>query len=1422
MANNVENASMPSVNVIEKIVVNQDDSQHLPIAGATSPGIASFDTEDFTVDQDGHVEISQTRIDNIVDETVKEAAEKVIEEVGIDEMKADIVSNTDRITKIETEYVQQENPVGQFSGPLAPNPDTLTAYVQQVEQRAPKNGDVIIYIQTIPDDTDKTFKCIYTSAGWKYYEIPPLEKASNSNYGIIKGTPFNTDLAVNIADGLIQSIAIRNNSGINENIRTAINRIDKKQSDIVSGAQEIGVAKTAKADALGNIINEHYLDVNAGATKQFVRDYALPKSFNDIYYIASTGYVDTVPTTPPDGKQFSKVVNTIGNTQLFNLVRTLQSNYTFTKKNSAYNTIWLKASVDCIVDFRLITKAKKSGAGDYTTINVESIGKQNVVANTFTKLEFNSNFSSLGDFELNLEIGDIFEQILEVVTTTNTAITFDIYSNAEYPSAFSLDVQTTIVNVNYIGAPAEIAIAESDFTLDDASGLYKVVIPQTTHLQPAGYKYILSLWQQTASNTRQFVNSYPSIDDSGDITIYTEQAENYIMLISSSITDIARVILKLTNPVNIPVIDYSKYGTIRVTQTEDPTILTLPEPKDVGYSFKLFVANDVTSTKNIIVNNEVIEPGTGNQFYWTGNWVVGEAPTDTDEVYDKDKQQNLDVTLRDIESAAAALKNSALTTGLENVQLDGLEEKMLDTRAFDWDYLEEQDDYNLKDTDAVNLLFTAQFIQNDQIITLTIPDEDNVKVIRLRCLQGNYTGCKLRLHPESSAVYINGASADIDITSDGFGGVLLLYYSKSSTGTNYEFIPREKINTIGVTIDDESTITKEVQTLEIPPYSGLEARNVPGKVNAMMLQIKPSIIAKTTADGYYAKLNSPVTVWGNKNKIHDGKIWCDDIIYSGSSYIYAERDTKSVICQETDDLDPNVTGGTPCLIKFFVDMGKYQIASRDGYVQLFIYDNETGTVLTDDNGNPMGTARRAYKQGDTFGHLIYVGIKSFKQSTKVGFVMEHDFDDALELEPQTCFAVQALEKDKKTSPADLAFNADTAYRFSISTRDYYDDLLNFSWLINETLPEQIVSAGQTGDYVDGLHLDSVTNVKFSVANKNVTFRADGASLCYFGFGRVFDSTDTNNLKGKTLNVRIKCTNENNAYNVHLLKYTGDKVSGYVGKILTGQNNDSPVFSANWADSGEVFIIENIAGEHIVTGTLNVPNDVTMTRMAIMLIPVSQQNPCDISINEFDVSPQTGFVKYDIVEVGDTREDHLTYNPIYAKFGMNSQGFTAIRYTINDEFTKVPFGVKLSGLADINNVTCWQDNPAIKGEGGLNFVTRDQGQIRMQFIVYRGEGAISGQNENYEIALFERSSGKDTDPFDIKDFTEITGTRIAYDCKPEDTKSIITFGPMPYNIKQPDSTIIVAIKATHKIGIYLQTNSATEFLVRTDITGREIL
>lgn len=53
---------------------------------------------------------------------------------------------------------------------------------------------------------------------------------------------------------------------------------------------------------------------------------------------------------------------------------------------------------------------------------------------------------------------------------------------------------------------------------------------------------------------------------------------------------------------------------------------------------------------------------------------------------------------------------------------------------------------------------------------------------------------------------------------------------------------------------------------------------------------------------------------------------------------------------------------------------------------------------------------------------------------------------------------------------------------------------------------------------------------------------------------------------------------------------------------------------------------------------------------------------------------------------------VRYNNQYAKFKFDNQGYAVIQYTINSTSTKLPFGYKISGAANISLVgTSTHDN-----------------------------------------------------------------------------------------------------------------------------------
>ena len=122
---------------------------------------------------------------------------------------------TARVNNLEQSAYGGETPIGTYpSGSTLPTQEQLTAFVQQEVSRAPKLGDVVLFTQTIYNDTDKSYKFMYTATGWSNYVIPTVESASNLNKGILQGTVYDTtgDIQVSIVDGKIADILVKDST----------------------------------------------------------------------------------------------------------------------------------------------------------------------------------------------------------------------------------------------------------------------------------------------------------------------------------------------------------------------------------------------------------------------------------------------------------------------------------------------------------------------------------------------------------------------------------------------------------------------------------------------------------------------------------------------------------------------------------------------------------------------------------------------------------------------------------------------------------------------------------------------------------------------------------------------------------------------------------------------------------------------------------------------------------------------------------------------------------------------------------------------------------------------------------------------------------------------------------------------------------
>lgn len=1346
----------------------------------------------------------------------------------ISDNMGDIAALQADVTRLQNAIGSSEIPVGQMTGSALPTQQELTDFTVQKMGRNPAPNDSIIFVLETPNAANKNYKYIYSIEGvWNGYEIPSYSQAQNGELGVVQGTysvGSTNDMLVNIVNGEIISILYKDNNNVYQSIRTKINLLDVTVTNIVDGTQVVAISEKALQDQLGNVINLTYAKQSDVYTKTESDSKYLPSTYTNIYYYSVLGLVDDIPTTPADGVQFTQTVSAVGATNIFKINRAIEGNYNFTKNSTDLSAIWVSADRACTVQFRLQTSVKKIGDPE-VLLSAELTNEIVFTANTPTLINIPAIYSSLGNTEFKANAGDILYKQLDVITTDSTSTVFKVYSNTVYPSTFNLAAQSIVFDVNTISGLKKIEILQSEWT--GLNFVYSVTIPQTRHQQPPSANYFLILQEKISSTQYKRIAFTPLIDTDGNITIQSAAPLNCELLIGSVISSEERGIITLTNPTSLPAIDYSKNGAMRITQTETPTALTLPPPTDTGTFYTFFVSNAATSTQDITVNGETISANSGMQFKWNGDsWQVGEQPTDTDEVYDKAKSQLLSKTLSDIESEIAtnaadisALDADKLAVDLGNVDMDGLSEKVFDCGLNKAIYRETNsqsgvDLTSLEYKGQYGIILMFDFTADNETITQTIPTELNSTIdIRIALQQSGvyHTGCKLVLQP-ASGVTINGTTTPIELTADGYNGTL-----KPVVSGGWQF--DKASDSASLSLNDGVTAYETAQLLVDAQTSGLEIYKASGVPNTTGLRIKPDYLANALPDNFYAKLNDSEYINpASGNNVIDGKIWGDDIQSDNSIYIYGERATKSVICQAIGN-----DTSTPYTLKFIADFGNVPAAS-DGYVSIFVQDNMTGTMLTDDNGNPLGV-KEYFKAGDTITRLVAYGIKSFSVSTKIGFVVENGFNEVLELTEDTSYSVQALQDGKQVSAGDNAFDIATGLRWNKQTRYYYTDLLKMNWLKNESVPEQTIPVGAY-NYNDGLHLDVVGNpLKFTVGGGTVKIEDDGTNLMFCAFGRVFDRIDTANLKGKTLNVTFKGTNENMAWNLHLLTYTGANNGQFTTPIVTGITNSTISFASGWANVAQVFITEDATGEHEVTGTLTVPTT-AFDRMAVLLIPVDKQQPSGIEISNLNAALTNGFTDRELILGTSVREEHLRYDNTYAKFQDDVQGLASLRYTINTGDTKLPFGYRVSGTGAVNLVKIWVDNAKVNGEGGLHFTNRDSVTMRIKIPLHRGEGALPNTTETTTFTLYRRQGGTDAadiaNPagFNLANFTPIANTAKSFVIQPTATDTFYVNYLVTFNLSQNNETIVLVGKTTHNSGSYIFITPKTPII--TDIQGIAIV
>ena len=550
---------------------------------------------------------------------------------------------------------------------VLPTPEERTQFILDNKGRPPRNGDFIKFTLIVPNGNDINYDLYYSENQWSE-PAPTLgdEKADNATYGNVKGSlnddGTNISMKYDINNGIIKNSFYKRTSGDFINVATELNSLYERQNKIVNGEITVGKAITAENDRLNRDIPNTYALKDDVYTKTESDKKYQSRIFSNKYYFSSqefaSSFADTVPTAPPDGKQAEIVMNSIGSQKLIRNNLFVDSILNVTKDTADSINLWLKSDIDTVIEVRVTTYVSDNLLIENKVASVDLSGEFELKADTLKNITINSIYSALGNEEIEIQLLGSVSKEIEIITKDSTRKVISLYSNAIYPSAFNFASQSQVLDLNVINDRKTVLIKKEDW-VDNGNGTFTATVTREQHRQAPSNKYTIDLQYSLDGDVYKRLPFESSITKNGDIAITSYNAIDCELIVGSGSITNTKGIIFLENPEELPEIDYTAIGTVRIKQTVEPKALSAKPPKDPSRDYRLYIANDKASTKPIIIQDLAlggigdlsVDIGKGVRLQWIGtSWVLDENPDKTSEVYDDLNDRPLNDTLAELDS----------------------------------------------------------------------------------------------------------------------------------------------------------------------------------------------------------------------------------------------------------------------------------------------------------------------------------------------------------------------------------------------------------------------------------------------------------------------------------------------------------------------------------------------------------------------------------------------------------------------------------------------------------------------------------------------------------------------------------------------------------------------------------------------------
>ncbi|USL90041.1 hypothetical protein [Vibrio phage vB_VpaS_CHI] len=572
----------------------------------------------------------------------------------------------------------------------------------------------------------------------------------------------------------------------------------------------------------------------------------------------------------------------------------------------------------------------------------------------------------------------------------------------------------------------------------------------------------------------------------------------------------------------------------------------------------------------------------------------------------------------------------------------------------------------------------------------------------------------------------------------------------------------------------KADIAKKIATkpsdfgMKVGPYLELKKE----KDGTESLRIKPMSFELRKTPGYLAYLQYPELLYGKAKGTQPtrrGTIWADMVRVSPEGMLQVDRDGKAIGLQETDGLDPNVTGGSKFLVWPFIYLEG--TAPADGYVELIWYEKSTGNIAVDMNGHPMAV-RHNYKQGQVLtpphDPLTFAQPQTAKGLTEYSLAIIDNFDEYIKVKDfasgPSGICIQELAKDGNTSLALTQAETDTG--FSVRMESYYFGtyLASINYLTSITEPAIQVAAGTRAHTVAGIEIYAITDCEFAINQGSVQASPSNKSICDFYIGLELTPEVSRIAAGEQIKAALALMDKEEGWEIGFFNYQGDLSNR--PPIYSARNNGTPILNTGWNKFGSDFISEDVvSGVHShETPDITVPKNADYVMVA--LYPVQAQNPLDLTLKAFHLDATNPSLHFSVNGLAITGLQHLDFMTTTVKMeqglgivdamtGEKTNTFAGLRYTFNDvaEGLPMPFGVattKLKYLELDRSLNAVSGSQATGGEGALLANEHVELTLYQKFQLYNELAS------NHEVSIwlmkYTDSAGK---------AEEVTGSRTTF-------------------------------------------------------------